>query len=326
MWGVVGGALTVGAAIALIVSRSSGAGWADGLRWSLYLLAATVVSSIIGLIFGVPRARTEFVAGHSERYASNSNLEQISDWLTKLLVGAGLVQLSSLPGGVARLGDYLGAGLTVPHGAAFAITAVFYGSGVGFLGGYLWTRLRMRLYLEASDRQAADLSKAQDIAENLRRQNEASAEPESGHALDRAAKNAVTARKAVGRGSLAPVLWVDDSPQNNTALIASMRSLDIEVELARSTTEGLAAFNRRSFGVVISDLGREEPAGYNDSAGLDLIKAVRAKDPDVPILVFATHRAVSRQDELRREGATLVTTRASVLLEETTRACTSPRD
>ncbi len=37
-------------------------------------------------------------------YGANTNLEQVSDWLTKLLLGAGLTQLILVPSGLQRLG------------------------------------------------------------------------------------------------------------------------------------------------------------------------------------------------------------------------------
>src|SRR5271166_176498 len=89
----------------IFVALGSGAPWSEGLRWFLYMIATAVIAVILGLVFGVPRARSEFIAGATERYAANSNLEQISDWLTKLLVGAGLVQLTSVPGRRSRPGD-----------------------------------------------------------------------------------------------------------------------------------------------------------------------------------------------------------------------------
>jgi len=208
--------------------------------------------------------------------------------------------------------------MKVPNAAAFSVAGVCYGAGVGFMCGYLWTRLRMRLYLEASDRLAADASRARGLAMNLRKQNEAFSLSEPGRDLDRAAENAVQARKAVGQGSIAPILWVDDVPDNNKALIDSLRSIDIALEIARSTTEALGAVNRRSYGLIISDLGRKEGDNYNPTAGLDLIRAIRAKDKTVPIFTTGTQRAVDMQDELLCEGSTLVTNRASVLLEEAT--------
>src|SRR5690348_5138906 len=111
LYGGSGAALVVGSLAGILVAVGAHAPWSEGLRWFLYMIATAVLALILGLIFGVPRARSEFIAGASERYASNSNLEQISDWLTKLLVGAGLVQLTSTPGRLRDLGEYLGSGM-----------------------------------------------------------------------------------------------------------------------------------------------------------------------------------------------------------------------
>src|SRR3954451_4886576 len=108
LFGGFGGALLVGAVAALVVSLDSGGGWSDGLRWTLYAVSTTLAAVILGLIFGEPRPRTEFFAGASERYSSNSNLEQITDWLTKLLVGAGLLELGNMPAASAAIGGFLG--------------------------------------------------------------------------------------------------------------------------------------------------------------------------------------------------------------------------
>ena len=221
------------------------------------------------------------------------------------------------------MGSYLGAGMTIPNAGALCVVSVVYGAGAGFTGGYIWTRLRLRLFLEATDRLAAQAAQEQILTRSLLEQNRTFGATETGEALSTAAAVAVQAREGVGQGSIAPILWVDDVPDNNQALIAALRSLDIEVVLARSTEEGLRIFDRRSFGLVITDLGRQEGDRYNDTAGLDLIKAIHEKDPSVPILVFGTHRASTMKDELIAAGATLVTSRASTLLEAATRAVTT---
>jgi hypothetical protein len=38
---------------------------------------------------------------------TNTNLEQVSDWLTKILIGAGLAELTSIPGGLDQCGGYV---------------------------------------------------------------------------------------------------------------------------------------------------------------------------------------------------------------------------
>jgi len=52
----------------------------------------------------VPRSLQEVPSANGQPgYSGNTNLEQISDWLTKILVGVGLTQLREIPGQVQRL-------------------------------------------------------------------------------------------------------------------------------------------------------------------------------------------------------------------------------
>lgn len=74
----------------------------------------------------------------------NTNLEQISDWLTKILVGVGLVQLGSIVDSLGDLADYIAEALGGgPAGAPFALALVMYFTVAGFLVAYLWTRLNL---------------------------------------------------------------------------------------------------------------------------------------------------------------------------------------
>lgn len=98
-------------------------------------------------------------------YRFNTNLEQISDWLTKILIGVGLIELSSLRTGLAELGQIVATnvGERAPaSGAAIGIDAttgvavlaqalVVLGVVAGFVYGYLWTRLDFGGILAASD-------------------------------------------------------------------------------------------------------------------------------------------------------------------------------
>lgn len=75
-------------------------------------------------------------------YQVNTNLEQISDWLTKIIVGIGLVQLGKMPEYVNRLGDYFGDCFgDAPGNAAIAVVVIIAFLVLGFLVGYLITRL-----------------------------------------------------------------------------------------------------------------------------------------------------------------------------------------
>jgi tetratricopeptide (TPR) repeat protein len=84
----------------------------------------------------------------------NSNLVEISDWLTKIIVGLGLVELNKIPSALGGLSYYAGIGMRpaqcppggpcadfVSSGQAAALTIMIFYFALGFLCGYIWTRL-----------------------------------------------------------------------------------------------------------------------------------------------------------------------------------------
>ena len=82
-------------------------------------------------------------------------MEQISDWLTKLLVGAGLVELKSLPHYLHTAAHYVAGSLGKPAGepdaSSFAAALIIYFFVEGFLGGYLATRMFFQNAFQRSD-------------------------------------------------------------------------------------------------------------------------------------------------------------------------------
>lgn len=118
--------------------------------------ASTVLGGALGFLFGVPRVR-----GGSDQpqgsYAPNTNLEQVSDWLTKVLLGVGLTQLGSLGERLHELGSALAPVLGGGDSAVpFAAALVLYFLVLGFLAGWLVTRLALPRVLNDADR-ALDL-------------------------------------------------------------------------------------------------------------------------------------------------------------------------
>ncbi len=72
------------------------------------LVAATAMASgaLLGFLFGIPRslqADRDATREDSAPLSQNTNLEQISDWLTKILVGVGLVQFGAIGSAAGRL-------------------------------------------------------------------------------------------------------------------------------------------------------------------------------------------------------------------------------
>ncbi len=64
---------------------------------SLWALAYCAAGFLVGFLFGIPRVLQgeDVLPGQQPEYRQrvNTNLEQISDWLTKIIVGLGLVEL-----------------------------------------------------------------------------------------------------------------------------------------------------------------------------------------------------------------------------------------
>ena len=122
-------------------------------RLSIIGVSATLAGAfllsglLIGFIFGVGKPEE---AG--KKYIS-TNLEQISDWLTKVIVGAGLAQLASLPTSLANFAAYANPRLgnfKNGTGEIFAIGILIYYLTCGFLSGYLLTKLYFLGLLENS--------------------------------------------------------------------------------------------------------------------------------------------------------------------------------
>ena len=102
--------------------------------------AAFTLAAVLGLVFGIPRAAT--LPKATARLLPNTNLEQVSDCLTKLLIGAGLVQIGSFAGALGKLAEYLkpalGNSAATP---AFAAAIIQFNLAAGFATGYISTRL-----------------------------------------------------------------------------------------------------------------------------------------------------------------------------------------
>jgi hypothetical protein len=81
--------------------------------------------------------------GTKPAYGGNTNLEQISDWLTKTIVGVSLVEFHKLPPYLGKLSAFVAAGLDGDPETtkAIALVIMVYFASTGFLVGYLWTRI-----------------------------------------------------------------------------------------------------------------------------------------------------------------------------------------
>jgi len=81
-------------------------------------------------------------------------LEQISDWLTKLLVGAGLAEIKNLPSHIATLAAFIAdgwGGTPSQHLQPLAAALIIYFVAEGFITGYLVTRMFIQSAFSRAD-------------------------------------------------------------------------------------------------------------------------------------------------------------------------------
>jgi hypothetical protein len=105
--------------------------------------AALLVGGLLGFLFAIPRRDVERSPdSNGSRYSANTNLEQISDWLTKILVGVGLTQLREIGETLTRVANFFAPALAGDAQAQpFALCVIVYFSTTGFMFAYLWSRI-----------------------------------------------------------------------------------------------------------------------------------------------------------------------------------------
>jgi FtsH-binding integral membrane protein len=160
-------------------------------------------------------------------YATNTNLEQISDWLTKIIVGVSLTQVGTIRAEFLKLAEFLAPALAAGvdgDGAAVAkaVAAIIivYGLTGGFLAGYLLTRLFLTGALSRVER-------------NLRKE------------LDE--KKTELSQKA------------DELTQTKTALLESQSKIDEQ--------QRVIEYARSRLGEIFNDLYRYSDQGFRQAIG-----------------------------------------------------------
>jgi hypothetical protein len=124
--------------------------------------ASLLCGATVGFLFAIPRTLqgdertgpkpTSLRSDYD--FEVNTNLEQISDWLTKIIVGIGLVQLTKVPGSVAQLANFVSYAYSPPAPSGLITSIFLYFGACGFLMGYLWTRLFLTLEFSRADKAA----------------------------------------------------------------------------------------------------------------------------------------------------------------------------
>lgn len=122
---------------------------------------------LIGFLFGIPRsvqsptepgpkATTDSPKATSNNVVrgtltANTNLEQISDWLTKILVGVSLVEAKSISAHVLALARLMARGDCGLGSPSLALAILLAFTTIGFMLGYLATRMFLSPVLGLAD-------------------------------------------------------------------------------------------------------------------------------------------------------------------------------
>jgi hypothetical protein len=119
---------------------------------SIVFAAAFGIGAVVGFLFGIPRRLQQDAAASpvGQSLAVNTNLEQVSDWLTKIIVGIGLVQIGELADGLDSVAESVALG-DQASAESFALGLLVYSLVDGFLLAYVWTRLELSAQIALAD-------------------------------------------------------------------------------------------------------------------------------------------------------------------------------
>lgn len=145
-------------------------GW-KMLFLSVLMAAASYISGFfLGFLFGIPKRINDTA---QTAYNLNTNLVDISDWLTKIIIGLGLVEIKTIPGYLASVGTYIQQATNGEESVKiFSVCSIVYFSIFGLYYGYNY----MRLFLSGQFKEADDnlLKKEEQLSikgEELKQQN-----------------------------------------------------------------------------------------------------------------------------------------------------------
>lgn len=134
------------------------------------------------------------------------------------------------------------------------------------------------------------------VAQQTKRQNRTTTETIRIEDVIRSVEDAVTLAQEGSNNTL--VLWVDDNPQNNTYERKALESVGIRFVLSENTDDALSILSNKSFGAIISDMGRRE----GPREGYALLDALRAQGDYTPLFFYASSNALEHKRETLEHG------------------------
>ena len=238
---------------------------------------AFMIGVLLGFLFGFPSKADAVSIGTGRQPLQspfyNTNLQEIADWLTKVIVGASLVELGKIPPIIMRFGDFVANSVNPGKGspANVVVNLVFFWS-CGVLYGYLWTRYDIAC---TAQRPHHD-TRALDHVDRWLNQP-----PTSHDAEDKIAM--MTAIKAASEGTRMKIFL--DAEKYRKAGTEDVNERSLPVFQALVEADGQEIFHRNRGQNALALMGRKKdpknPAASKAdwSAALDLLNdAIRIRD------------------------------------------------
>ena len=294
---------------------------------------SALVGGTLGFLFGIPRTLQQdgVGAGNDSQsatpetqssarridYRVNTNLEQISDWLTKILVGVGLTQISEIRSGVGALSTFAAQGLgDQPFSQVFASALLSYFAILGFLFGYLWTRLflagalrqadqtaigalavevqKVTKKAEITERKLEDLKKQseQDVAALNLAYRQLNPTPDLPHVTQDALNSAVAAASQPIKVQIFNRAWEARSENWRHDKEKMERTIPVFQSLIHCDVENRYHMNHGQLGFALKD--KREPDWLGAERELSTAIELRGKWDEQGWLFYELNRAVSR--------------------------------
>ena len=128
---------------------------------TLLMVAASsyLIGNVLGFLFGLPRTLQDRAENNQQEkdpakkiaYQINTNLEQVSDWLTKMLIGVGLVEIKNLMEFVVKISSKISSDIGHPNAESIIVASIICFTILGFFVTYFSTRLYISSALASAD-------------------------------------------------------------------------------------------------------------------------------------------------------------------------------
>jgi uncharacterized membrane protein len=104
---------------------------------SMWALACLSMGALLGFLFGIPKFNR--ATRSRDALLPNTNIEEVSDWITKIIVGIGLVNFTDIAAYVRTSSIRMGQSMHITD--TFATALIAYFTTLGLIEGYVLTRM-----------------------------------------------------------------------------------------------------------------------------------------------------------------------------------------